>query len=68
MANQRPLTYRVHALIHATVVTRPGETLEDATIVLRDGLVAAVAMWFAFLPSAGYRRFVEARASRQPTG
>jgi hypothetical protein len=30
------------------------------------GLVAAVAMWFAFLPSAAYRRFVEAHAARPP--
>ena len=33
---------RVHALEHARVVVRPGEVLEDATIVLRDGVIEAV--------------------------
>ena len=33
---------RRDALINATVVTRPGETIEGATILLRDGLVEAV--------------------------
>jgi hypothetical protein len=28
------------------------------------GLVAAVAMWFAFLPSEGYRRFIQQRAAQ----
>jgi hypothetical protein len=28
------------------------------------GLVAAVAMWFAFLPTEAYRRFIEERAAR----
>ena len=35
-------TPRVHALTHATVVTAPGKTLEDATVVVRDGLIEAV--------------------------
>ena len=35
-------TPRVHALIHARVVTKPGTVIEDATLVLRDGLVVAV--------------------------
>ena len=33
---------RVHALTGATVVAAPGELLEGATIVLRDGLIEAV--------------------------
>jgi imidazolonepropionase-like amidohydrolase len=32
-------TPRVHALIHGTLVTRPGETIEDATIIIRDGRI-----------------------------
>ena len=32
---------RHHALVGATVVPRPGETVENATIVLRDGLIVA---------------------------
>ena len=35
-------TPRVHALTHATVVPAPGEVLEDATIVVRDGLIESV--------------------------
>ncbi len=35
-------TPRVHALINATVITAPGSTLENATIVLRDGLIESV--------------------------
>ena len=30
--------HRVHALVHATVVPRPGERIEDATVVIRDGV------------------------------
>jgi len=33
---------RVYALLHATVVASPGQKLEDATVVLRDGLIEAV--------------------------
>ena len=32
------------------------------------GLAAAVLMWIAFLPPAGYRRWIEARARRATTG
>ena len=32
-----------HALVHATAVTQPGQTVEDATIVLRNGLIVSVA-------------------------
>ena len=34
--------HRCHALIGADVVTAPGERLEDATIILRDGHIEAV--------------------------
>ncbi|MBQ71787.1 MAG: hypothetical protein CMJ67_02670 [Planctomycetaceae bacterium] len=44
---------RRDALINATVVTRPGETLEGATILLRDGLVEAVGANITVPP--GYR-------------
>jgi imidazolonepropionase-like amidohydrolase len=33
---------RLHALVGARVVTAPGQTLERATVVIRDGLVEAV--------------------------
>ncbi|HBP17446.1 MAG TPA: hypothetical protein DEA08_06605, partial [Planctomycetes bacterium] len=33
---------RVHALVGATVVPRPGEVIPNGTIVIRDGLIAAV--------------------------
>lgn len=31
-----------HAIVHATVVPRPGERVDDATIVVRDGKIVAV--------------------------
>lgn len=33
---------RVHALTHATLVVRPGEIIENATLVVRDGYIEAV--------------------------
>lgn len=36
-------TPRVHALVGARVVVQPGKTLERATVVVRDGIVVAVA-------------------------
>jgi imidazolonepropionase-like amidohydrolase len=33
---------KVHALVGATVVPRPGERIEGGTILIRDGLIAAV--------------------------
>jgi len=33
---------RWHALVHATLVPRPGESVEDATVVLREGVVVSV--------------------------
>lgn len=38
----RPLPLGVHALVGARVVIRPGETLDSATIVIRDGLIQSV--------------------------
>ncbi|MSU60067.1 MAG: hypothetical protein EXS35_18170 [Pedosphaera sp.] len=38
----RPRPLGVHALVGGKVVTKPGETLEDATIVIRDGFIEAV--------------------------
>ena len=38
----RPLPLGVHALIGAKVVVKPGEVLESATIVIRDGLIQSV--------------------------
>ena len=34
--------HRCHALVGADVVTAPGERLEDATIILRDGRIESV--------------------------
>jgi imidazolonepropionase-like amidohydrolase len=38
----RPLPLGVHALVGARVVVRPGEVIEDGTIVIRDGLISTV--------------------------
>lgn len=38
----RPKPVGVHALVGGKVVTKPGETIEGATVVIRDGLIAAV--------------------------
>ena len=38
----RPLPLGVHALVGGKVVIKPGEVLEEATIVLRDGFIQAV--------------------------
>ena len=38
----RPLPASVHALVGGRVVVRPGEELEKATIVVRDGRIVAV--------------------------
>jgi imidazolonepropionase-like amidohydrolase len=38
----RPLPLGTHALIGAKVVVKPGEVLESATIVIRDGLIQSV--------------------------
>ena len=38
----RPLPPGVHALVGAKVVVKPGEVLDKATIVIRDGLIQSV--------------------------
>jgi len=38
----RPKPVGVHALVGGKVVTKPGETLDEATIIIRDGLLEAV--------------------------
>ncbi len=38
----RPLPLGVHALVGGKVVVKPGETLEGATIVIRDGYIETV--------------------------
>jgi N-acetylglucosamine-6-phosphate deacetylase len=38
----RPSDLRTHAITNATVIVRPGETIEHATILMRDGVIEAV--------------------------
>jgi hypothetical protein len=38
----RPLPLGVHALVGGRVVTKPGEVVEEGTIVIRDGFIKAV--------------------------
>jgi imidazolonepropionase-like amidohydrolase len=38
----RPLPLGAHALVGGTVVSKPGESLENATILIRDGVIQAV--------------------------
>jgi len=38
----RPLPVGVHALVGGKVVVKPGETLDDAVVVIRDGFIKAV--------------------------
>ncbi|RMD62526.1 MAG: hypothetical protein D6824_06640, partial [Planctomycetota bacterium] len=38
----REVDVRWHALVHATVIPAPGEKIEDATVVLRDGVIVSV--------------------------
>jgi imidazolonepropionase-like amidohydrolase len=38
----RPLPVGVHALVGGSVAVKPGETLDGATIVIRDGVIKAV--------------------------
>ncbi|MGC3960388.1 MAG: hypothetical protein QM813_21405 [Verrucomicrobiota bacterium] len=38
----RPKPVGVHALVGGKVVTKPGETLDDATVIIRDGYIEAV--------------------------
>ncbi len=38
----RPAEVRTHAITGATVVVQPGQTIENATIIIRDGVIEAV--------------------------
>src|SRR5262249_38662488 len=38
----RPLPPGVHALVGGKVIVKPGETIENGTVVIRDGLIEAV--------------------------
>ncbi len=38
----RPLPHDAHALVGGTVVVKPGTTLDNATVVIRNGLIEAV--------------------------
>lgn len=35
-------TPRVHALVNATIITAPGESIEEGSVVIRNGLIEAV--------------------------
>ncbi len=49
----REVNPRWHAIVHATAIPEPGERIEDATIVLRDGVIVSVRAGAA--PPAGAR-------------
>jgi imidazolonepropionase-like amidohydrolase len=38
----RAATPRVHAIVHARIVTAPGQRIDNGTIVIRDGIITAV--------------------------
>src|SRR5947207_2986779 len=38
----RPLPLGIHALVGGKVVVKPGEALENGTVVIRDGLIKGV--------------------------
>ncbi|TVQ57261.1 MAG: hypothetical protein EA377_01065, partial [Phycisphaerales bacterium] len=38
----RPADLRRHAIVGATVIPRPGETIENAVIIIRDGVIESV--------------------------
>jgi imidazolonepropionase-like amidohydrolase len=48
----RPVPLGVHALVGAKVVLKPGETLNPATIIIRDGFIQAVGANVAVPPDA----------------
>ena len=52
----RPLPLGVHALAGGKVVIKPGEVLENATIVIRDGFIKAVGPEVAPPFGRGHRR------------
>ena len=48
----RPLPLGVHALVGGKIVVKPGEVLDDGTILIRDGLIKAVGKDIAAPPDA----------------
>lgn len=48
----RPKPVGVHALVGGKVVTKPGETLDEATIIIRDGYIEAVGKNISVPPDA----------------
>src|SRR5258708_15468442 len=38
----RPVPLGVHALVGAKLIVKPGETLDPATIIIRDGFIQAI--------------------------
>ena len=52
----READLRAHAIVNATVVTAPGSLLEDATIVMRDGVIVfqSLKVVFRFVQFAKY--------------
>src|SRR5258706_4610102 len=48
----RPVPLGVHALVGAKVIVKPGETLDTATIIIRDGFIQAVGANVAVPPDA----------------
>src|SRR5438046_983661 len=45
-------TPAVHAIVHARIVVAPGNVLENATLVMRDGVITAVGADVAPPPDA----------------
>jgi imidazolonepropionase-like amidohydrolase len=48
----RPADLRAHAIVDATVIPRPGERIEHATILIRDGVIEAVGIGIDVPPDA----------------
>lgn len=43
---------RIYAITHATIVTAPGTSIDDGTVVVRDGLIEAVGTRISIPPDA----------------
>lgn len=48
----RPADLRAHAIVGARVVVAPGRVLDEATVVMRDGVIEAVGPGLAAPPDA----------------
>jgi hypothetical protein len=68
----RDATPRVHALVGARIVVSPAETIENGTVVVRDGVIEAVGAGLAAPPDARvwnvrgrtiYAGFIESESS-----